>query len=56
MPYSVKVWHKSVAKHFQPEQKQRMEKLVENLLLAFEQNLEKLDWMGAETKAQAHVS
>ena len=43
-----------VAKHFQPEQKQRMEKLVENLLLAFEQNLEKLDWMGAETKAQAH--
>lgn len=43
-----------VAKHFQPEQKQRMEKLVENLLLAFEQNLEKLDWMGAETKAQAY--
>ncbi|MBD8009954.1 M13 family metallopeptidase [Acinetobacter pecorum] len=43
-----------VAKYFQPEKKQRMEKLVDNLMLAFEQNLSQLDWMGAETKAQAH--
>ena len=43
-----------VAKHFQPEQKQRMEKLVDNLLLAFEQNLNKLDWMSDTTKVQAH--
>ncbi|WP_216935610.1 MULTISPECIES: M13 family metallopeptidase [unclassified Acinetobacter] len=43
-----------VAKHFQPEQKQRMEKLVDNLLLAFEQNLNKLDWMSDATKVQAH--
>ena len=43
-----------VAKHFQPEKKQRMEKLVNNLLLAFEENLTQLDWMGEETKAEAH--
>ena len=43
-----------VKKHFQAEQKQRMEKLVDNLLLAFENNLNDLDWMSDETKKQAH--
>ena len=43
-----------VKKHFQAEQKQRMEKLVDNLLLAFEKNLNGLDWMSDETKKQAH--
>ena len=42
-----------VAKHFPPESKARMEKLVENLKLAFGQSIDGLDWMGAQTKQQA---
>ena len=42
-----------VAKHFKPEAKARMEKLVENLLIAFRAGIKSLDWMSAETKVQA---
>ncbi len=42
-----------VAKHFPPESKARMEKLVANLKLAFRQSIDGLDWMGLETKQQA---
>ncbi len=43
-----------VARHFKPEAKQSMDELVENLRRALRQNIEKLDWMGAETKAEAY--
>ena len=45
-----------VAKYFQPEKKQRMEKLVDNLMLAFEQNLSQLDWMGQRPKHKRTIS
>ncbi len=42
-----------VAKHFPPESKARMEKLVENLKLAFGQSIDNLDWMTPATKVEA---
>ena len=42
-----------VAKHFKPEAKARMEKLVDNLLVAFRASVKRLDWMGDETKSAA---
>lgn len=42
-----------VEKHFSPRAKQRMNELVGNLLKAFEQRIEQLEWMGNGTKAQA---
>lgn len=42
-----------VAKYFPPENKARMEKLVANLLEAFRQSVDTLDWMGPETKQAA---
>ena len=44
-----------VAKYFPPESKARMEKLVANLLLAYKQSIDKLDWMGPETKKEAQA-
>jgi putative endopeptidase len=41
------------AKYFPPEAKAKIESLVSNLKDAFHARLEKLDWMGAETKAEA---
>ena len=43
-----------VARHFSPESKKAMDELVENLRAALRQNIEKLDWMGADTKAEAY--
>jgi predicted metalloendopeptidase len=43
-----------VAKHFKPEAKAAMDELVENLRTALRMNIEKLDWMGEETKAEAY--
>jgi predicted metalloendopeptidase len=43
-----------VAKYFPPEHKQRMDQLVKNLLLAFEQSIDELSWMTDETKQAAH--
>ncbi|MBC7624352.1 MAG: M13 family peptidase [Aeromicrobium sp.] len=42
-----------VAKHFPPENKARMEKLVDNLKLAFGQSIDSLDWMSPTTKQEA---
>ena len=43
-----------VAKHFKPESKAAMDKLVENLRAALRMNIGKLDWMGDATKAEAY--
>ncbi|GGD55616.1 M13 family metallopeptidase [Muriicola marianensis] len=42
-----------VKKHFPPEAKERMEKLVENLLKAYEASIKELDWMSDDTKKEA---
>ncbi|MGD9841328.1 MAG: M13 family metallopeptidase [Steroidobacteraceae bacterium] len=42
-----------VAKHFPAESKQRMESLVANLLTAYEQSIDTLDWMSDATKQAA---
>lgn len=42
-----------VEKHFSSEAKARMEKLVDNLKLAFANRIKQLDWMGEGTKKQA---
>ena len=44
-----------VAKYFPPSSKQRMEKLVGNLLEAYRRSIETLDWMSAATKRQAQA-
>ena len=43
-----------VKRHFPPEAKQRMDQLVANLLKAFDASIDELDWMGPETRRQAH--
>ena len=43
-----------VARHFPPLAKQRMDELVANLIKAFGASIDELDWMGPETRAQAH--
>ncbi len=42
-----------VKKHFTPEAKERMEKLVKNLLKAYESSIKDLTWMTPETKKEA---
>jgi putative endopeptidase len=42
-----------VAKYFPPESKARMLELVKNLKGAYRARIERLSWMGAETKAKA---
>ena len=42
-----------VARHFPPRAKEMMVDLVANLTEAYRRNIEKLDWMGAETKQRA---
>jgi putative endopeptidase len=42
-----------VQKYFPPENKARMEKLVQNLLKAYDQSIQSLDWMSPETKKAA---
>lgn len=44
-----------VEKHFSAEAKERMLKLVGNLLKAYETSIKELDWMSPETKKQALV-
>ena len=41
------------AKYFPPEAKAKIEELVTNLKAAYRARIEKLDWMGAETKKEA---
>ena len=42
-----------VERHFKPEAKARMEKLVGNLQAAYKSGIDSLEWMGPETKKQA---
>ena len=42
-----------VERHFPPAAKQRMDVLVANLLRAYEQEINQLPWMSAQTKARA---
>jgi predicted metalloendopeptidase len=44
-----------VEQHFPAERKARMEALVKNLLAAFKESINTLDWMGPETKLQAQA-
>jgi predicted metalloendopeptidase len=43
-----------VKRHFPPEAKQRMEVLVGNLLKAFDTSIDELEWMGPDTRKEAH--
>ena len=42
-----------VKRHFPPEAKERMEKLVDNLLDAYDESIQELDWMSEATKKEA---
>jgi endothelin-converting enzyme/putative endopeptidase len=42
-----------VARYFPPEQKARVREMVKNLLLAMQDTINGLTWMGAETKSKA---
>ena len=42
-----------VRKYFPPADKARIEAMVQNLIVAFGQRIERLDWMAAATKAKA---
>ncbi|WP_169981040.1 M13 family metallopeptidase [Tautonia rosea] len=42
-----------VEEHFPPRAKERMEELVANLIEAYRQGINGLDWMGEDTKAKA---
>ncbi len=44
-----------VSRHFKPEAKQRMVEMVQNLIAAFEERLQHLDWMTEATKLKALV-
>ena len=44
-----------VAQYFPPERKARMEALVKNLLVAYKQSIDKLDWMSPKTKKEAQA-
>lgn len=43
-----------VAEHFPESSKSQMTELVENLRVSFQEGIENADWMGDDTKAQAH--
>jgi putative endopeptidase len=42
-----------VERHFPPEAKAQMDELVANLVEAYRRDIERLDWMGPETRARA---
>ncbi len=44
-----------VARHFPPASKRRMEKLVANLLAAYRDSIDSLDWMSPATKKEAQA-
>ncbi len=44
-----------VEKYFPAQSKAKMEKLVSNLLLAYKQSIDTLDWMSPETKKEAQA-
>jgi predicted metalloendopeptidase len=44
-----------VEQYFKPEAKARLERLVENLRAAFREGIDKLEWMGPDTKKEAQA-
>jgi putative endopeptidase len=46
---------KYVAEYFPPERKAQMEKLVQNLLVAFRESIDSNDWMSPATKREAQI-
>jgi predicted metalloendopeptidase len=44
-----------VERNFQPEARARMQQLVDNLMVAFRQGIDELEWMSPETKVQAQA-
>jgi putative endopeptidase len=44
-----------VEKHFQADKKARMQELVKNILAAYKESIDTLDWMGPETKKEAQA-
>jgi putative endopeptidase len=44
-----------VGKYFPAERKARMEELVKNVLAAYKESIDTLDWMGPETKKEAQA-
>jgi putative endopeptidase len=44
-----------VERHFTPEARARMQQLVDNLMEAFRQGIDELEWMGAGTKLEAQA-
>jgi predicted metalloendopeptidase len=44
-----------VARHFPPEAKARMVTLVDNLLAEMDRGIDRLEWMSAPTKSEAHT-
>ncbi len=44
-----------VAEYFPPARKARMEAMVKNLLAAYKQSIDKLDWMSPKTKKEAQA-
>jgi putative endopeptidase len=49
------VGQRYVERHFRPEAKARMEELVRNVVAAFREGIDQLEWMSPETKAQAQA-
>jgi predicted metalloendopeptidase len=47
------VGHLYVARHFSPGDKARVEQLVRNLIAAFDQRIDRLDWMDLQTRKAA---
>jgi predicted metalloendopeptidase len=44
-----------VEKHFVPAAKARMDGMVENLRAAYREGIDQLEWMGPETRKEAHA-
>ncbi|WP_194755721.1 M13 family metallopeptidase [Aliidiomarina indica] len=44
-----------VARHYQPEAEVRMAEMVDNILVAFGEAIDDLDWMTEDTKKEAHA-
>jgi len=44
-----------VARAFPPESKQRVQEMVNNIKTALGADIDAMDWMGADTKKQAHI-
>ncbi|WP_027670603.1 M13 family metallopeptidase [Rheinheimera baltica] len=49
------VGKKYVEQYFKPEAKARMDKMIENLRVAFRQSIDELEWMSPVTKKQAQI-